>query len=40
MRLRADFRAAYQFCPSAAPLAGRTFPESEEDEWLALVGAG
>ena len=29
LRLRADFRAAYQFCPSPAPLSGRTFPETK-----------
>lgn len=40
MRLRGDFRAAYQFCPSAVPLRGRTFPEAEEAEWLALMGRG
>lgn len=40
MRLRADFRGTYQFCPSDTPLRGRTFPESEEEEWLALFGRG
>jgi enterochelin esterase family protein len=39
-RLRGDFRGAYQFCPSATPLRGRTFPESEESDWLALMGRG
>jgi enterochelin esterase-like enzyme len=40
VRLRADYRSAYQFCPSARPLTGRTFPDSEEDEWLELMGRG
>jgi enterochelin esterase-like enzyme len=40
MRLRSDFRAAYQFCPSASPLRGRTFPEGEEADWLELLGRG
>lgn len=40
LRLRGDFRSAYQFCPSPVPLAGRTFPESEDDEWMELLGRG
>jgi enterochelin esterase family protein len=40
LRLRADFRSAYQFCPSRVPLSGRTVPESEDDEWLELLGRG
>jgi enterochelin esterase family protein len=40
IRLRADFRAAYQFCPSPSPLRGRTFPEGEEADWLDLMGRG
>lgn len=40
IRLRADFRAAYQFCPSPSPLRGRTFPDSEEADWLELMGRG
>jgi enterochelin esterase-like enzyme len=40
LRLRADFRSAYQFCPSPVPLTGRAVPESEDDEWLELLGRG